>query len=176
MTKRIIIFSKLKKIAIPISGVIILLTLSQKIHAQQPPPAPITVYANPAQGLMFGAFFQGVTGGTVIINPDGSRSTTGDLVQANFGIMFSPAIIEVTGNVGTVVTILNGPDVTLNGSNGGTIRLHLGSSSTGSPFITTAVPPAYNQVRIGGTLTVGNPLANPSGSYSGTFSVTFIQQ
>jgi hypothetical protein len=155
---------------------ILLLTFSPAAIAQQPPPAPITVYANPAQGLMFGAFFQGVTGGTVIINPDGSRSVTGDLVQANFGIMFSPAIIEVTGNVGTVVTILNGPDVTLNGSNGGTVRMHLGSSSTGSPFITTAVPPAMNQVRIGGTLTVGSPLANPSGSYSGTFSVTFIQQ
>jgi len=159
-----------------LTAVLVSLSCSQAALAQQPPPAPITVYANPAQGLMFGAFFQGVTGGTVIINPDGSRSVTGDLVQANFGIMFSPAIIEVTGNVGTVVTILNGPDVTLFGSNGGTVRLHLGSSSTGSPFITRAVPPAMNQVRIGGTLTVGNPLANPSGSYSGTFSVTFIQQ
>ncbi len=35
-------------------------------RAQEPPPKPISVYVNPAQGLIFGAFFQGITGGTVI--------------------------------------------------------------------------------------------------------------
>jgi len=155
---------------------IILLLPASVTYAQPPPPRPITVYVNPAQGLIFGAFFQGVTGGTVIIYPDGSRSVTGDLVLANLGIPFSPAIYEIDANPGTVVSILNGPDVTLTGSNGGSIHLHIGNSSTGSPFITTATPPARTEVRIGGTLTVGSPLANPSGAYSGTFSVTFIQQ
>jgi hypothetical protein len=145
-------------------------------QAQPPPPRPITVFVNPAQGLIFGAFFQGFSGGAVIILPDGSRSVTGDLVLANLGVPFSPAIYEIDANPGTVVSILNGPDVTLTGSNGGTIRLHIGTASTGSPFITTATPPGRTTVRIGGTLTVGPPLANPSGSYSGTFSVTFIQQ
>ena len=145
-------------------------------NAQEAPPRPITIYVNPTQGLVFGAFFQGVSGGSVIIYPDGSRSTTGDIVQANLGIPFSPAIFEVDANPGTVVSILNGPDVILSGSNGGSISLHIGSSNTGSPFITTAVPPARTQVRVGGTLTMGNSLANPSGNYSGTFSVTFIQE
>ncbi|AXY72768.1 DUF4402 domain-containing protein [Paraflavitalea soli] len=145
-------------------------------QAQPPPPRPIAIYVNPAQGLIFGAFFQGVTGGTVIIYPDGSRSVTGDLVQANMGIPFSPAIFEVDATPGTLISILNGPDVTLTGNNGGSITLHIGNASTGSPFITTAVPPDRTLVRIGGTLTVGNALANPSGMYSGTFSVTFIQE
>ncbi len=141
-----------------------------------PPPRPLTVYASPEQGLIFGTFFRGNTGGTVIIYPDGSRSVTGDIIQSNIGVPFSPAIFEVEANQGTVVTILNGADITLNGTNSGTVTLHLGSSSTGSPFITTAIPPARNTIRIGGTLTVGGPLTSPSGSYSGTFYVTFIHQ
>ena len=141
-----------------------------------PPPRPLAVYASPEQGLVFGTFFRGNTGGTVIIYPDGSRSVTGDIVQSNMGVPFSPAIFEVEANQGTVVTILNGSDITLNGSNGGTVTLHLGSSSSGSPFITSAVPPARNSIRIGGTLTVGGPLTSPSGSYSGSFNVTFIHQ
>jgi len=146
------------------------------VNAQPPPPRPISIYVNPAQGLIFGAFFQGVSGGTVVVYPDGSRAVTGSLVQANLGYPYSPAIFEVDANQGTVVSIMNGPDVTLTGSNGGTLGLHIGAASTGAVFITTAAPPSRTQVRIGGTLTVGNALANPSGNYSGTFSVTFIQQ
>ena len=146
------------------------------VEAQPPPPRPISIYVNPAQGLIFGAFFQGISGGTVVLFPDGSRSVTGSLVQANLGYPFSPAIFEVDANVGTMVSIMNGPDVTLTGSNGGTLNLHIGAASTGTSFITTVSPPSRTQVRIGGTLTVGNALANPSGNYTGTFSVTFIQQ
>ena len=126
--------------------------------------------------MIFGAFFQGPSGGTVILNPDGSRSSTGSLILANLGYPYSPALFTIDANVGTVISIMNGPNVTLTGSNGGSITLHLGASSPGSPFTTTIVSPSQTQVWIGGTLTVGNPLANPSGSYSGTFSVTFIQQ
>ena len=144
--------------------------------AQEHPPRPISIYVNPAQGLIFGAFFQGVSGGTVIIYPDGSRSVTGDLIQANLGVPFSPAIFEVDANPGTLVSILNGPDVTLTGSNGGSLRLHIGSASTGATFITTAIPPSRTEVRIGGTLTAGSSLANPAGIYSGSFSITFIQE
>lgn len=145
-------------------------------HAQPPPPRPLTIYVNPAQGLIFGAFFQGPTGGTVIIYPDGSRAVTGDLVQANLGYPFSPAIFEVDANPGTAISILNGPDAILTGSNGGSITLRIGSASTGPLFITSAIPPDRTQVRIGGTLTIGNRLANPAGAYSGSFSVTFIQE
>lgn len=145
-------------------------------RAQEPPPRPISVYVNPAQGLIFGAFFQGITGGTVILYPDGSRSVTGTIVQANLGYPFSPAIFEVDANPGTLISIMNGPDVTLTGSNGGFLSLHIGTASTGSPFIATATTPARTIVRIGGTLTVGPPPANPAGNYSGVFQVTFIQE
>lgn len=160
------------------TGLLILFILSglQVAMAQEPPPRPIAVYVNPAQGLIFGAFFTGNSGGTVTIYPDGSRTVSGSVIQANLGFPFSPAIFEVEANQGTLVSILNGPNVTLNGSNGGSLTLQLGASSTTSPFIVNTTPPARMQVRIGGTLIVGNPSANPVGSYSGTFNVTFIQE
>lgn len=142
----------------------------------QIPPQPFTVFTNPAQGLIFGAFCQGMMGGSVILYPDGSRSTTGDVVGLNLGYPFSPAIIEVESLPGTRIAILNGPDATLTGNNGGTMSLHVGSSDIGSPFVTTAIPPARTQIRVGGTLTVGSQLANPVGDYSGNFSITFIQE
>lgn len=147
-----------------------------KAEAQVNPPRPISVYASPGQGMNFGAFYLGNNGGTVILYPDGSRSTTGDIVQASLGYSFSPAIFEVEAEPGTVITIMNGPDIQLTGSNGGQLNLHLESSSPPSPYVTTAFPPSRTQFFIGGTLTVGSPPANPAGSYSGTFSITFIQQ
>jgi hypothetical protein len=166
-----------RNIGYTLAGVMALLIFVQfPAYSQEPPPKPISIFVNPAQGLIFGAFFQGSTGGTVIISPNGSRSVTGSVVAANLGFPFSPAIFEVDANPGTLIAIMNGPDVLLSGSNGGTLLLHIGSSSTGSPFVATATSPARTQVRIGGTLTVGNPLANPAGSYSGVFSVTFIQE
>ncbi len=158
------------------SIIIALLSCSFAVKAQPPPPRPIAVYANPAQGMIFGAFYQGVSGGTVILYPDGTRMATGSLILANLGYPYSPALFEIDANPGTVVSIMNGPDVTLTGSNGGSISLHIGTASTGAHFTTTVASPGRTQVWIGGTLTVGNPLANPSGSYNGTFSVTFIQQ
>lgn len=144
--------------------------------AQPKPPKPFAIYTNPAQGLIFGAFFQGTLGGSVVLYPDGSRSTTGDIIGASLGYPFSPAIFEVEAELGQHISILNGPDVVLTGSNGGTLTLHIGSSNVGSPFISAVAPPGRTQVIIGGTLYVGNSLSNPVGSYSGTFSVTFIQE
>jgi hypothetical protein len=142
--------------------------------SQEDPPKPMSVTT--FQNLSFGAIIQGFSGGTVIIYPSGSRSVTGDILQVNLGYSYYPAIFEVGANLGTLVTILNGPDVTLHGNNGGTMTFHLGESDPPSPFINTLHPPGLTQVRIGGTLTVGSALANPAGNYSGVFSVTFIQE
>jgi hypothetical protein len=62
---------------------LLLLCIYLPAHAQVLPPRPVAVYVDPARGLIFGAFFQGVSGGTVIIYPNGSRSVTGSIVQAN---------------------------------------------------------------------------------------------
>jgi hypothetical protein len=137
------------------------------------PGDPGGLYVYTIQNLAFGAFYHGNTGGSIIIENDGSRSTTGDLVALNLGITYFNAIFEIEAPPGTIVSILNGPDATLTGSNGGSMTLSIGTSSPATPFSTTLPPPSRTQVNIGGTLTVGNNAASPPGAYTGTFYITF---
>ena len=142
---------------------------------QELPPRPITVTVT-AQGLSFGAFYHGAAGGSVTINADGSRTSAGDVVLLSLGFSFSTALYELVANPGTVVSILNGPNVLLPGSNGGSLSLQIGTSNPASPFVINTLPPAYTLLNIGGTITVGAPASNPPGNYSGTFDITFIQE
>lgn len=143
--------------------------------AQEPPPIPITVTPT-AQGLSFGAFYHGAAGGTVTISPTGTRSATGDVVLLTMGYSFSAALYEIVANQGSLISILNGPDVSLPGSNGGTLTLQIGSSDPLSPFVTTVIPPLTTLLYIGGTLTIGSSFMNPPGDYSGTFDLILIQE
>ena len=150
------------------------LLLGNPSKAQEMPPRPIALQVIIGQGLIFGAFYSGTTGGTVTVSSTGSRSTTGSIIPITLGSAPAPAIIQVKGNIGTLVTISNGTDVSLTGSSAGSINLHLESSYPTSPFIINTAN--WMDIRIGGTLTVGVPGSNPPGSYNGTFNVTFIQQ
>lgn len=146
-----------------------------EIMAQEPPPRPVSVTLT-SQTLSFGAFTHGVAGGTVTVNASGVRSSSGDVILLSLGFSYSTGLYELVANPGTVISILNGPDVSLPGSNGGSMTLHIGASDPVSPFVINTVPPAYTLLNIGGTLTVGNTMANPPGSYSGSFNITFIQE
>jgi hypothetical protein len=145
------------------------------LKAQEPPPRPIQVTVS-AQTLSFGAFYHGATGGTVTISSTGVRSATGDVILLGLGYPFSTTLYEIVGNPGTLVSILNGPSVILTGSNGGSITLDIGISDPPSPFVLNAAYPAPNYMNIGGTITISNSAANPPGSYSGTYDITFIQE
>jgi len=134
-------------------------------------PGALTIYK--VQNLNFGAFSVGNTGGTVLIQNNGSRTVTGDVVALNMGALYFQAIFDVDGPNGAIVSITNGPDVVLAGSNGGTLLMHIGNSAPSSPFIITVVQPSRTAVNIGGTLTAGPPAANPPGLYSANFYVTF---
>jgi len=153
---------------------VIMKMISPDVFAQQPPPRPIQ--ATLVQNMAFGAFSQGAAGGTVTINTDGSRAATGDVVLLNLGYSFNAARFIVTANQGTVVSIILGADVTLPGSGGGSMNLHLNSTDPASPFVITVSPPTYTTIDISGTLTAGNPAASPPGDYSGTFDITFMQE
>ena len=165
-------FAFSKRLLIPFC--ILFVVLSGIARAQEKPPRPIGVTANTLQGLQFGAFCTGAIGGTVTVTSGGGRSSGGSVILVTQSTSYSPAMFTVNGNVGTLVTIVNGSDVSITGSNGGSVSLHLESASTGTPFIINSV--AGVTVLIGGTLTVGGPGANPPGVYSGSFNVTFIQQ
>jgi hypothetical protein len=137
-------------------------------------PGGLTVYN--IQNMSYGAFSIVSTGGTVNIATNGTRSVTGDVVPLNLGTQYFQAIFEIDAPVGSIVSLLNGADATLTGSNGGSMTMHIGDSDPPSPFITIVSQPARTQVSIAGTLTVGSPAANPPGAYNGTFYITFNQE
>lgn len=156
-----------------LTGSLLLIAPSLNVHGQEHPPRPITVTVSLVQNLNFGTFYHGAAGGTVIIYPDGSRDRTGDVVLLSSS--FSTALFDVVGNQGTLVSILDSPDAILNCGCGGTLTLRVRQSDS-YPAVITTIPPASTQVKVGGTLLVGTPLANPPGDYSGTFNVTFVQE
>ena len=154
---------------------VLVYSVSPELKAQEPPPRPIRINAT-AQGLSFGAFYHGASGGTVVITPAGARSSTGDVVLLSLGIPFSAALFQVHAHRGTVISILNGPDTILSGTPSGTMTLHIGSSNPSSPFVSNVNFNIAIPLYIGGTLTVGNSAANPPGSYTGTFDITIVRE
>jgi hypothetical protein len=171
LSKRFFVFRRLNILFIT---TIFLFSFSLVVLAQEPPPRPVDVTVT--QNLGFGAFAQGAAGGSITINTAGGRSSSGDIIPLNLGYSFNAAIYKLIANAGTVISIVNGPDVTLTGSGGGSMTLHIGASNPASPFVITAGPPASTLMNVGGTLTVGSPASNPPGSYSGNFDVTFMQE
>ncbi|MDD2631085.1 MAG: DUF4402 domain-containing protein [Clostridia bacterium] len=157
---------------------LMLLVLSgiHKVSAQQtpfPPPNQMEVYS--VQQLNFGSFTTGAGGGTVVISPEGFRSSTGSVIL--MGGNFYQALFEIKLIPGRLVQIIVGPQVTLNRiGGGGSMNMQVGPTDKGSSFVTTLGHPFYNPVGVGGTLFVGNTTANPAGVYEGQFSVTFIQE
>ncbi|HOI86406.1 MAG TPA: DUF4402 domain-containing protein [Lentimicrobium sp.] len=161
-----------------IAGILVMLwflsVFAAELKAQEQPPRPMQV--STFQHLSFGSFIAGDNGGTVTISADGNRSVTGDVVPLFMGGQYHPAVFEVEANPGAIVHLVFGPGVILSGSNGGQLLLRINTSSPLSPFINTISPPFRSQVRVGGSLTTGNALANPPGEYTGHFFVTFIQE
>lgn len=146
------------------------------IFAQQtpfPPPNQLQVYG--IQQLSFGSFTTGTSGGTVIISPEGFRSSTGSVIL--MGGNFNQAIFEVKLIPGRLVQIVLGPQTQLTRvGGGGSMSMEVGPTDRGNSFVTTGGHPFINRVNVGGTLTVGSTATNPAGNYEGQFSVTFIQE
>ncbi|MCF4101533.1 DUF4402 domain-containing protein [Gillisia sp. M10.2A] len=160
------------------SYVILLLMMfyGSLVVAQENPPIPVEVDVNTSRFLNFGSFITGDSGGTVSVDYNSIRTSSGDIILLNLGQTVSSALFEVKVNPGTIISIAPTPAIVMNGSNGGSVTLNIDSYSTGSTFITTSSSEVINDVYIGGTLSVGNSTASPAGNYNGTFTITFIQQ
>jgi hypothetical protein len=158
-----------------IMAAILLLAGTINIKAQEPPPRPIRINST-AQILSFGAFYHGASGGTVTIEPSGVRSSTGSVVLLNMGYTYSAAMFEIQAHRGTVVSILNGPDVMLTGIPSGSMSLHIGNTNPTSPFVSNVNFNVKIPLYVGGTLTVGNSAANPPGTYTGSFLMTIVRE
>ena len=155
----------------------ILLLAAIACRAQTPtdtlPGDPGGLYVYTVQNMCFGAFAHGNTGGSITISNTGTRTSTGDIIPLNLGVSYYNAIFEIEAPPGAIISILNGPDATLTGSNGGSMLLSIGSSSPISPFSNSLAPPSRTQINIGGTLTVGGSGSAPPGTYTGTIYITF---
>ncbi len=163
------------------AGIVMLLLIGAfalPVKAQMPFPPPNQLQVYNVQGIEFGSFFPSSTSGTVTISPDGFR-TSSNVTLTGGG--FTPAIFDVVLIPGRLVSISWGTTTTLTGSQGGSMQMQIGptdkvaTGQTSAEFVTTGGHPFHNQVNFGGTLTVGGVAANPSGSYTGTFYVTFHQ-
>lgn len=160
--------STIKQIVISLIFAFILLN---NVAAQEDPPRPIT--ATTIQNISFGTFYQGATGGSVTILSSGIRNQGGSVVLL-FG-SFSPAIFEITGNPGTVISFLK-PLSTLSDGSGHSMDLQIDDTNPSTPFVLTNNYPVPAQVTMGGILTVGSPAVNPPGVYNGTFAITFVKE
>ncbi len=152
------------------------LCFASEVQGQQtpfPPPNQLQVYG--MQELNFGSFTTGSGGGTVVISPEGFRTSTGTVLL--MGGFFNQAIFEVKLIPGRLVSIILGPQIQLTRvGGGGSMNMQVGPTDKGTSFVTTGGHPFITRVNVGGTLFVGNEANNPSGNYEGQFSVTFIQE
>lgn len=149
-----------------------ILLLPFVVFGQEKPPKPITVTVSVVQHLDFGTVIQAGSYGTVYISKSGSRSVSGNVYEKSS--LYTPALFTVTALPGTLITIAS---ITSSGLKNGLNTLPLAididnDTSTGSQFICSG----ETYVNVGGTLTVNSLSSNPAGSYSGSFTITFIQQ
>jgi hypothetical protein len=141
------------------------------------PPRSITVTAT--QSIQFGTFLlTGGAGGTVTVGWDGSRTATGSVALLDVSPFSQPAIFEIKLLQGRNVSISFSPTVTLTGSKGGYLNLHIGPTekgSNGAVFSTDNSNRDFvTSLRVGGTLDV--PGGAIPGNYTGTFFITFNQE
>ena len=159
------------------SAVVFFCLFSAQVHAQSPfpPPGQLQVYAT--QELAFGAFFTGSSGGTVTLSPQGSRSVTGTVT----GLALdngSAAVFDlrlIPGRIVHIVLPASAQLVRIGGGETMTIT-NFTTDKPGNQLVTAASHPFINPVQVGATLNVQHSAANPSGEYTGSFNVTFIQE
>lgn len=117
-------------------------------------------------GMVFGDMTAGNLGGTVVLDPDGRRVSTGT-VSLNRASVSSPATISLSGTPNGLYTIILPSSVVLNdgGANNMIVTDFRSFPDTGGQLNGSGIA----TVKVGGTLNVG---ANQGfGSYSGSMTV-----
>ena len=141
------------------------------VKAQEEPPRPPSITL--VTDLSFGAFYS-ATGGTVTVDQYDTR-TSFNTTLFSFN-SYSAAHFNIYANAGTIINILSIPDFELTWS-GYLMTVHidmLNNTDPALPFVKTDQYSIPAELTIGATLSVGNPSANPPGTYSGTFNVTLV--
>jgi hypothetical protein len=175
--------SKYKIRALIVFPLLLLVGLMIPVNSfSQPFPPTRTLTVNSVQALHFGTFCLNnilSSGGTVTVNFDGSRSSTGEITLLSAAPESQPAIFDLNICQGRTVVITYPETSTLAGTNGGFLILKIGPTErgpSGTSFQVNTDCSFITQIRVGGTLVVGNNSANPGGIYTGNFNIIFNQQ
>lgn len=148
------------------------------VSIAQPQLPQRTLTVTPTQGIHFGTItVTGMSGGTVTVGYDGSRSSSGSIVLISMAPYAQCAIFEIKICQGRNVTISFSPSTTLTGPLGEQLTLDLGPTDRGNngvSFMSNADCNFVSILKMGGTLHV--PGTAPSGSYSGSFNLTLNQE
>lgn len=166
----------------------VLISYSLMLTGQnQAPDLPLrSATLSAVQELNFGdlTIKSGSSGGTVSVDYNGTRSATGDIVLLNMGNIAQQAIFEYKLCPGRTVSVTYPTTIIMTGVNGGTLTLHVGPIRIGSTiinfgsgiFTSNKGCDDLHLIYAGGTIDVNSISANPSGSYTGSFQLTFNQQ
>ena len=137
-----------------------------------------TIIATQTQSINFGTYcVNGTAGGTITVNWDGSRSSTGSIVLLNIAPQPQPAIFEIKILEGRTVSFTYPLTGLLKGSHGGSLTFDIGPTEhgiTGSTFTVNNDPNLFIPFRVGGTLYI--PALAIQGTYSGNFDITFTAE
>jgi hypothetical protein len=159
------------------------LLLALKVAMGQTPPSlpDRTGTLKVTQALNFGdiTLKSATSSGTVTVNYNGVRSSTGDVILLT-GTTAKPAIFEFKLCPGRTVIITYSSTVSLTGSNGGSMLLHIGPTNYGASgaakFTSNKGCDDLHSIKVGGTIDVSAIATNPAGSYTGDFELIFNQQ
>ena len=151
--------------------------MSANFICGQPALPQRTVEVTPTQSISFGQFFdKGGNGGTITVNWQGVRTTTGDIYPIPSSPV-TPAIYAVKLCQGRTVNITYPESATLTDGNGFSLKLDIGPTEKGANGAIFATENNCNFItllRVGGTLHI--PPNTPTNSFTGNFSIYFEQQ
>jgi len=151
-------------------GLAYLMFFSPAIKAQR----SIFFEADPIQGLSFGSFYGGLSGGTLTVTPEGICLTSGTIVALANSI-YSPAIFEIRSLIPQIVHMVLPSSEHLTRS-GGKETITITNFTSDKLFNIFIVSPFPRTVHIGATLKVQSPTLNPPGNYKGTFTIIFVHE
>ena len=123
--------------------------------------------------LNFGRFYPGVSGGEVIISPDGVKSAQGSVMLS--GGTSSPGRFTITGAPDATFSIQlpEGPVQLVHQGSSQTLTVNQWTSDPPAGFSSGTLNEGSEIVSIGASLVVGSIENNPVGIYTGSFSLTF---
>ena len=146
------------------------------IISAQPDLPQRSITITPTQSINFGTFCVTGSGGTITVDWQGNRSSTGGIIILASSTA-QPAIFEIKLCQGRNVIITFDATTSLTGSNGGSLTLDIGPTEkgiNGASFPTISDCNFITPLRVGGTLHV--PGTAVPGIYTGVFDITFNQE